>query len=135
MGILGVRGGRLQITLVYGVGSALTALRKSLTTALMSQNTLNHTVLSMLNNNCREQIEMKNFRELPNKLYKILNTETNKYWTTGHGKTIWAKPADAKGAWTLAHYMSGEKFNNQARYIIMEFEAKQWEMREYQETA
>ena len=73
---------------------------------------------------------MKALTELPYRLYRVLDTETNEYWATHNGKSVWMQASHAKSAWTTTHYRLSTKFNDQKRYIIMEFITKQWEMRE-----
>ena len=70
---------------------------------------------------------MANRSELPYELFRVLDTETNEYWKTFGGKSVWNKAGHAKSAWTTTHYRIG-KFDTQSRYVIMKFTTNEWHM-------
>lgn len=74
----------------------------------------------------------KKFYDLPYELYKILDTETNEFWSTYGGKMVWQEASHAKAAWSTANYRVG-KFDTQTRYVIMKFTTKEWLMEEMNE--
>ena len=68
------------------------------------------------------------FKDIPIELFKILDTETNEFWDTYHGKCVWSKPAHAKAAWTQSHYRERIRFNDQTKYVIVLFSCDGWDI-------
>lgn len=68
-------------------------------------------------------------KELPHKLYKILDTHTDKHWVTHNGKAVWMKAGHAKSAWSNSMWRKKIKFNDQIRYKILEYSVDVWNMK------
>ena len=54
-------------------------------------------------------------------VYRILDTQENKYWYDREGKSLWDKPVWAKHSWNCAKNFKQNNFNNQERFVTHKF--------------
>jgi len=71
---------------------------------------------------------MRSLTDVPYELYKVLDTETNEFWTANNGKAVWMKINHAKASWTQRNYKERIKFNDQERFKIVRYTTQNWLM-------